>query len=921
MSFLLDTTFPGSTQLHVDGLATNKHGERRPRKSQSHASLLAPLIQLVRDPVGTISGAVGALEKIPETPSLQDGEIDRKQLLYLHMRNAESYEEWKAAANELDILEGNDAWKLENESHEYDSVLVAARLQQLDEARLSCDVTKMLFLVRTALTRGLGGMGDLRLYKHSHIGTKALIERYIESAQKTLMALLEVSARQADKCPIEPRILVEQLLLARQSFGRSALLLSGGGTFGMNHIGVVKTLWKNRLLPRIISGASAGSIVCAVLCSRTDSEIPEVLEEFCYGDLAVFEKEGEEDSVLVKATRFLKYGALFDISHLTNVMRNLLGDITFQESYNRTRRILNITVSSASLYELPRLLNYVTAPNVMIWSAVCASCSVPFVFSAASLLAKDPKTGKEIPWNPTPNAGWIDGSVDNDLPMTRLAEMFNVNHFIVSQVNPHVVPFLAKEDEIVGAEAQQAPAVSAGPSWIHSMANLAKGEALHRLQVLAEMGIFPNYITKVRSVLNQRYSGDITIFPSISFAHFPKVLSNPTSDYMLQSMLTGERATWPKLSQIQNHVAIELALDETIQQLRARVVFSPSQIDLRLSNFSRPLSQGNGKPVHKSTRFQADPPSPLRSSALFRSNAASQPRLKLPPAQIGKPYLPAHPLRKHRKSFGDVRPQYSTTDAFSSSTNLGDGSSTDGDDEGFSADTETSDILSSPSPPSSPSSAMPALWPSTRQLFPSASQPATPSISSSLLGHRHISLLNLTMTTDPKRPSSPELRYKRLFHPSPATNSSNPAAIDSEVQREVEKTTQTSSETIPTLRKTECLPESQIVPPPPAALFHPGSFSSALPTVIGSPAILAEASPNPSLSKEDKTFHALSSKNLCRAESQDFNIGQRERRYSRRGSAQGLGLNLLLDISGTRGMMLRRKKSSRNMFGQDADVP
>jgi len=26
--------------------------------------------------------------------------------------------------------------------------------------------------------------------------------------------------------------------------------------------------------------------------------------------------------------------------------------------------------------------------------------------------------------------------------MARLSEQFNVNHFIVSQVNPHVVPFL-----------------------------------------------------------------------------------------------------------------------------------------------------------------------------------------------------------------------------------------------------------------------------------------------------------------------------------------------------------------------------------------------------------------------------------------------------------------------------------------------
>ena len=61
-------------------------------------------------------------------------------------------------------------------------------MKQLDEARLNCDVKKMLFLVRTSLTRGLGGMGDLRLYKHSYIGTKTLIERYIDSALKTLAA-------------------------------------------------------------------------------------------------------------------------------------------------------------------------------------------------------------------------------------------------------------------------------------------------------------------------------------------------------------------------------------------------------------------------------------------------------------------------------------------------------------------------------------------------------------------------------------------------------------------------------------------------------------------------------------------------------------------------------------------------------------
>jgi TAG lipase / steryl ester hydrolase / phospholipase A2 / LPA acyltransferase len=282
---------------------------------------------------------------------------------------ATTYEDWRTNADELDTLEGNNGWKHDRNSQEYNADLIEARLNQLDDARISCDVARMMFLIRTSLTRSLGGMGDIRLYQHAHIGTKDLIERYIESTCETITKLLALcdgpTAGEYDS-----RRVLDQILLARQSFGRSALLLSGGGTFGMNHIGVVKALWEARLLPRIISGSSAGSIVCAVLCAKTDAELPVVIQEFCYGELDVFEKDGEEETVMRKAARFLKHGSIFDISHLVRVMRNLLGDLTFQEAYNRTRRILNICVSSASLYELPRLLNYVTAPNVMIWSAV-----------------------------------------------------------------------------------------------------------------------------------------------------------------------------------------------------------------------------------------------------------------------------------------------------------------------------------------------------------------------------------------------------------------------------------------------------------------------------------------------------------------------------------------------------------------------
>lgn len=43
---------------------------------------------------------------------------------------------------------------------------------------------------------------------------------------------------------------------------------------GLHHLGVIKCLHSARLLPRIISGASSGSIMAAMVCTRTDDEIP-----------------------------------------------------------------------------------------------------------------------------------------------------------------------------------------------------------------------------------------------------------------------------------------------------------------------------------------------------------------------------------------------------------------------------------------------------------------------------------------------------------------------------------------------------------------------------------------------------------------------------------------------------------------------
>lgn len=72
--------------------------------------------------------------------------------------------DWHNAANELDLLEGNEAWKLDPCSSDYDFALISARLKQLDDARLSCDIGRMLFLIRTTLSRNLGEMGNIRVH-------------------------------------------------------------------------------------------------------------------------------------------------------------------------------------------------------------------------------------------------------------------------------------------------------------------------------------------------------------------------------------------------------------------------------------------------------------------------------------------------------------------------------------------------------------------------------------------------------------------------------------------------------------------------------------------------------------------------------------------------------------------------------------
>ena len=495
---------------------------------------------------------------------------------------------------------------------------------KLQEAADSCDIISMLHLIRTTLTRDLGGMGMLRLYKHSWFGTKTLISDYIETAVATIEKFQKVTEG-PNFSTAESRHYQTSVEDALKYFGRSALTLSGGANLGMKHIGVVKALWEAELLPDIVSGASAGSIVAAICCTATDQEMVDVLKRFPTSDLAVFDAPGIEGLYWFKERihHAWETRAFYAIKNLERVMKSWVRDLTFREAHNKTGRILNICISSFESSE-PRLLNHVTAPDVYIWSAVCASCSVPFVFQPATIYEKDPKTGRSKVWM-LHSQQWVDGSLDHDIPLRKLSEMFNVNFFIVSQVNPHVRLFLEAEEQFKGVQ----PTTDVpGRGTIRTGMMLFNEEMVYRAQLMTNWGV-PRVLTRGVSVFNQQYTGDINILPEIEPMDFMFMMANPTPEFMLRSTELGERATWPKMCRIKNSVAIEKALIRAINEFRDRVNFGPEAAKARQpvdgSNRGRSRTAGRRRPSFLRRRSLSSETSDNLGPGIWRGSGPPSP--------------------------------------------------------------------------------------------------------------------------------------------------------------------------------------------------------------------------------------------------------------------------------------------------------
>ncbi len=192
----------------------------------------------------------------------------RLAALVADMEQASAYPDWLSAAREHDELTGADAWREEDDTDLYDYQLIRSRARLLRKLRRTRDIPRLVFYLNEELHGNLGNMANPALYGVALAGTKRLITDYLDEVVATLDDLCRLRSRE-----LPAREKLAFFRRAAHSFGRTGLLLSGGATLGLFHLGVVKALWESRALPVVLSGSSAGSIVAAVVATHTDDEL------------------------------------------------------------------------------------------------------------------------------------------------------------------------------------------------------------------------------------------------------------------------------------------------------------------------------------------------------------------------------------------------------------------------------------------------------------------------------------------------------------------------------------------------------------------------------------------------------------------------------------------------------------------------
>ena len=532
------------------------------------------------------------------------GKSGKLKKLQRTMDKCSSYEDWRAAAVEHDELSGKRRWREIDQTSQYDYAQIRLRLDRLRSLRARHDHHGLLFTLNEGIHGNMGGIGRSSLYRRAQFGTKRLIEQYIEEVDDSLRYLAELDS---DKISVQEKL--EFFYRANICYGRSALMLSGGGVLGFYHLGVVKSLLEQGLLPRVISGSSAGSLVAGVVGTHTEKQ----LEHFYSPANVLFEAEREAS---VFSRMFFGANPQIDVGDLERLIARMIPDMTFQEAYAKTGRQISVSVAPAETHQRSRLLNAITSPNVYVRSAVMASCAVPGVFPPVMLMAKNVH-GEAQPYLPTRK--WVDGSIADDLPAKRLSRLYSTNHYIVSMVNPIAIPFIRKEGS---RSAMGAALGSLGVGMGRELLNFYRGI------VQREGDNWPRFnmlMNSVHALIDQEYSGDINIVPSFRWYNPAKLLSHLSEKDLLELMEGGEHSTYPNIEPIRICTMISRTMEEILLRFEIGDL-RPDESEFHRPRASRrrpPPAQTDREAMQKRQKKSAPVKAPVKKVTAASKTAAA----------------------------------------------------------------------------------------------------------------------------------------------------------------------------------------------------------------------------------------------------------------------------------------------------------
>ncbi|KKA26820.1 hypothetical protein TD95_000760 [Thielaviopsis punctulata] len=481
----------------------------------------------------------------------------RRNALRTRLHQATTYDEWVHGAQNLDGFLGRQKWKEDDKFAYYDSATVRKACAQLKKARARAEAAdrkgetesfaagELAALLQSCVKNNFAGIENTKLYSQTYY-----VARCIDWAASS------------PSLPADRRHTLFKHLST--NYGRTALCLSGGATFSFYHFGVIKALLDADLLPDIITGTSGGAMVAALVATRTNAELRQLIVPALAAKINAC-----NEPITTWFPRWWRTGARFDsVDWARKCQWWTRGSTTFREAYERTGRILNITCVPADPHSPTILCNYLTSPDCVIWSAVLASAAVPGILNPVVLMMKMPDASL-VPYSF--GHRWKDGSLRTDIPIRALNLHFNVNFTVVSQTNPHINLFFFHSRGSVGHPVTHRKGKGWRGGYIGSaVENFLRLDMIKWLRFIRSTELLPRPLGQDWSQLwLQPFSGTVTIWPKSRPTDLVRILTDPDRPVLARMIHEGRQSAFPVVKFVRNRLGVERRVERARLESRA----------------------------------------------------------------------------------------------------------------------------------------------------------------------------------------------------------------------------------------------------------------------------------------------------------------------------------------------------------------